>query len=443
MPGKHPAQNLQDATRNLLPDIPLREGDEWYVNLAMARGDRGRSLLKREFECKGKEFLFAIFASHRGVGKSTELLRLEHELSGRYESIHLLANTEFDSDGFDLEDFLLILCRVVEQHMREIVQKPISTEVLKPVENWFSDVTKTSTLGTEYVASVKAGIEGKVGIPFYSKLFASFSSLVKSKSEHKTSLKSEIRKFPGALLSAANGLLDSAGDILKAENKQLLIVVDNMDRYKPAPMDDFLAGEPDTLKSLHANFLVTPPVSLIYRPISERLNNLYRTFVLPSPKLREKNDTYSTVGPPGKSPLLDVLTKRMDLNRLIPDESARERLLLASGGSVRDLIDLTRQATLAADGEVVTRADVEYVVIKERSSLRDQINISGYWPALSKLAATKKLSDNPKCLDLLYYRLAFQFNGENWYDIHPLVAELPEFQQELKKAKSELGILMT
>ncbi len=443
MAGKHPAQSLSDATKNLLPDVPLCEGDPWYVDLATARGDQGRSLLKKEFEAKGDEFLFAIFASHRGVGKSTELLRLEHELKSRYESIHLLANTEFDSDGFDVEDFLLILCRAVEQHMREVVKKPISPAVLIPVEDWFSEATKSSSLGTDYVTTVKAGIEAKFEIPFYAKLFASFSSLVKSKSEHKTSFKSVVRKFPGALLSAVNSLLDAAAGILKTEARQLLIVVDNMDRYKPVPMDQFLAGEPDILKSLRANFLVTPPVSLIYRPISERLSGLYRTFILPSPKLRNRRDPYQIVGPPGYEPLLNVLRKRMDLDRLIPDPAAIERLVLASGGSVRELIDFTRQATLVANGKTITIEDVEYVVVKERSSLRDQINISGYWSALAKLAATKDLTEDPKCLDLLYYRLAFQFNGENWYDVHPLIAEMPGFAKALKKAKSELGILET
>ena len=133
----------------------------------------------------------------------------------------------------------------------------------------------------------------------------------------------------------------------------------------------------------------------------------------------------------------------MDLDRLIPDPAARVRLVLASGGSVRELIDFTRQATLVANGKTITPEDVEYVVVKDRSSLRDQINISGYWSALAKLAATKDLTEDPKCLDLLYYRLAFQFNGENWYDVHPLIAEMPGFAKALKKAKSELGILET
>mgnify|MGYP000449587431 CR=1 FL=1 len=130
----------------------------------------------------------------------------------------------------------------------------------------------------------------------------------------------------------------------------------------------------------------------------------------------------------------------MDLERLIPDKSAQARLVLASGGTVRDLIDFTRQATLVAKGKsVITCEDVEYIAVKERSGLRDQIDLSGYWPAIGKLAAAKRLIDDPHCNDLLFYRLAFHYNGENWYDIHPLIAELPDFETTLKMAQKEMG----
>ena len=87
--------------------------------------------------------------------------------------------------------------------------------------------------------------------------------------------------------------------------------------------------------------------------------------------------------------------------------------------------------------------DVEHVVIKERSRLRDQIDISGFWQTLGKLGATKRFSDDPKCLDLLFYRLALHFNGENWYDAHPLVAELPDYEMAVLNAQTEPGKRVT
>ena len=442
MAGKHPAQSLSDATKNLLPDVPLCEGDPWYVDLATARGDKGLAILERLFRTKGPSFEFVVFVSHRGAGKSTELLRFEHGIREKYESLHYNSNQEMNPDEFDVEDFLITLCRAIESHMRE-VGTPIPVNVLKPVEDWFSENVVTTTLGKEYITSIQSGFEMKVEIPFFAKLFSALSFLVKRKSEHKDEVKAVLRKYPGALLNAVNNLLDSAKDILAPNGRQLLVVVDNLDRYSPKVVDSFLIGSRDTLRKLHCNMIFTPPLDLHLQPVSEDLGKYYTPHSLPSPKLRNRNDPYSTVGPPGLEPLLNVLRKRMDLDRLIPESSAQQRLVLASGGSVRELISLTRFATLQADGSTVTAKDVEQVVIKERSDIRDKLDIGGFWPALGRLGTTKRLDADPKCLSLLYHRYVFHYNGENWYDVHPLIAEMPSFAKALMKAKSELGILET
>ncbi len=442
MVGKHPAQSLSDATKNLLPDVPLREGDPWYVDLASARGDKGLAILERLFRTKGASFEYVVFVSHRGAGKSTELLRFEHGIRDKYETLHYNSNQEMNPDEFDVEDFLITLCRSIESHMRE-VGTPIPVNVIKPVEDWFSEHVVTTTLGKEYIASIQSGFEMKVGIPSFAKLFTALSFLVKRKSEHKDEVKAVLRKYPGALLNAVNNLLDSARDILAPNGRQLLVVVDNLDRYSPKVVDSFLIGSRDTLRKLHCNMIFTPPLDLHLQPVSEDMGKYYTPFRLPSPKLRNRNDPYSTVGAPGLEPLLNLLRNRMELDKLIPEKSAQHRLVLASGGSVRELISLTRLAALQADGSITTAKDVEQVVIKERSDIRDKLDIGGYWHALGHVGATKRLDADPKCLSLLYHRYVFHYNGENWYDVHPLIAEMPSFAKAVTKAKSELGILET
>ena len=43
---------------------------------------------------------------------------------------------------------------------------------------------------------------------------------------------------------------------------------------------------------------------------------------------------------------------------------------------------------------------------------------------------TKLVSADPRAYDVLFHFLAFKYNGDGWYDVHPLVAEIPEFQRE-------------
>ena len=106
-------------------------------------------------------------------------------------------------------------------------------------------------------------------------------------------------------------------------------------------------------------------------------------------------------------------------------------LIAASGGAIRELLDLVSQAAYLAAGEVITVADVERATARRKQRLRDLINANGWMDALRRLAREKQIFPDEKCLAVLFHRLAFKYNGDGWYDVHPLVAELPEFRDEL------------
>ena len=88
------------------------------------------------------------------------------------------------------------------------------------------------------------------------------------------------------------------------------------------------------------------------------------------------------------------------------------------------MLEMTQSATLDATGAVITADDVELTLNRHRSWLRNRIDANGWWEALAEIAATKRLSDDPKQLDVVFQRLAFQYNGDVWYDVHPLVSDL-------------------
>ncbi|AKT40855.1 hypothetical protein [Chondromyces crocatus] len=75
-----------------------------------------------------------------------------------------------------------------------------------------------------------------------------------------------------------------------------------------------------------------------------------------------------------------------------------------------------------ASGEVITEADAERSITRRKQRIRDLINANGWMDALRQIADDKQISPDPKCLAVLFHRLAFKYNGEGWYDVHPLVA---------------------
>ncbi len=444
MPGSQPALSLEEATANLRPDEALEYNDPWYVPLMEGRGDDPLKQLRKLFDRKRKDdTIRAVFACHRGAGKSTELKHFTHDLKGKYEPLFLEANVEFDYERFEIEDLLLVLAREIEKKMRVELGTPLPDKTLTEVEEWFSKTVVTHTFSTDYLASIKTQAKAQAGVPFFAKLFAEFTALFKTESKHKTEIKNELKKYPGTLLELTNRLLADATEKLPDE-KRLLLVIDNMDRYKPETIDHLLIKERERLKALDVNIIFTPPVTLLYRPPSERLDTLYDVIHLPTVKLRNPLQPSEEVGRPGHvlrgyDLFREVLSRRMDLGRFFEDEALR-RLIAATGGSVRELIYYARAATLEAEGGKVTTAEVENVLRRERQRNRDFIAANDYFPALAELGAVRGVTKNPKCLDLLYHRLAYRYNGEGWYDVHPLVAEMAEYQTELKKHQPLTGL---
>lgn len=76
-----PATTLDEATKALDFVHPLRVGDPRWRDLNPARGGDVAKLIGRYLvrALRGR-FRHVVLASHRGAGKSTELLRLAHDL---------------------------------------------------------------------------------------------------------------------------------------------------------------------------------------------------------------------------------------------------------------------------------------------------------------------------------------------------------------------------
>jgi hypothetical protein len=430
------ARTLDEATPALDFEFPLESGDRRWTNLAPARGGddptaRLHTLLRRQPAGRTQH---VVFASHRGAGKSTELKRLTDQLSDRYFAIYFEANVEMDANDFAMEDLLLVIARVVEEEMRQR-GTPIDPEILGRVEKWFAEVVFKDEDGRQYLNGVQASASVEGGVPFFAKLMASVTSSLRVESSHRSSVKTTLKQFPGTLMTLVNNVLGAAGDILRRDGRDLLILIDNMDRYEPRLIDSLLVQSADRFRALECNLIVTPPISLVLRPESQSLDAVFRCETMPTVKMREKHALYFEPSGPGRDTLLDALAKRIDVDALIPDPAARTRLALGSGGAIREFLELAQDATLDATGDTITVADVNRTLERRRQRLRDRIDANGWWDVLVDIARTKRLSSGDAYLEVLFQRLAFQYNGEIWYDVHPLVSELPDFQRLLRAAQ--------
>lgn len=434
-----PATDLAAATPALNFNQPLKSGDPRWVDLSPARGDNVLKRLHRLFDRKeAGQHLHVVFASHRGAGKTSELHQLAHDLGDKYCTLYFEANVELDAYEFTMEDLLLVLCREVERYMREDVGLPLPDALLQKVTDWFGETVSTTTVGKTLGAQVETGVEiaGNAG---FLKLFGKATAHAKVASEHRDELRMVLRKYPGALNAMVNALLTAARDRLEAAHgKELLLIIDNLDRYVPELIDQLLVVQGDRLAELRVNLILTPPISLHYRPLSGGLGDRFSVQVMPSVKLREKDDPYHTVRDPARALLLDALGRRIDLDRLIPEAAARDALLIASGGSIRELLEATQYATLEAAGDHIATADAQKARTHRAGTLREMVYSNRGWAdVLGRIAETKQPDGEEAAMDVLFHRLAFKYNGEVWYDVHPALVALREVQAGLDRRAAQ------
>jgi hypothetical protein len=420
-----PARTLRELVRTCDPDEPLGSEDPRWEDLSAARGDHAGEALERLLSRRAPgRFVHAALVSHRGTGKSTEIRRLTARLREAYEAIYVEATVEMDPFRIETEDLLLNLAISVETAMRDR-GTPLPDELLARVRRWFDDVVKTTKWAQGFNAEATAGFEGKVSTPFTGGLFGSVKALFKQESEYRTEVKQVLQKYPGTLLQSVNELFDAANKL--SGERSLLVVVDNLDRYDPEVIDMLLGAGADRIRQLRCNLILTPPIGLLLQPRSSQLDRLYSCHFLHAVHLRDPNTRYDQFDGPGRDLMEQALARRVDLDVLIPDRAARDRLIGASGGAMRELLDLVFQSGLLARGELITEPDVELAVARLKQVLRDRINANGWLPTLVRIAETKQIYADQKCMDVLFHYLAFKYNGDGWYDIHPLVAEISEF----------------
>lgn len=434
-----PARTLADAYQQCWPDQPLRSDDPRYLDLTPGRGDNVVRNLTRQFDLfrpsadedeAATNFVRIAFLSHRGAGKTTELNRLHARLRDRFHRVYLVANKELDAQDIDAEDLLFALAVAVE---RDAVERgtPLPEAVTDKVGRWFAEVVSKTTWAQQ--SGVSAELSGTGGL--FDVLSGKVAAVFKHTTDHRLEIRQALRRQPTALVTAVNQLLAAARAQLREEGRDLVVVVDNLDRYPPREASQLVIDRGAMLCDLHVHLVLTPPISLYYKPVGEPLGNYYRSELMNTVRIRGPQDAYDAPSGPGFDLMLDALRKRFDLDALVPDPALRARLVAASGGAMRDLLHLVQQAILHAAGELTdpeTVLDADAVgraVATMRTEYRDKINVNGWMPTLAAIARAKQLPHDDHCMDVLFQRLALKYNGEGWYDVHPLVAGLPEFAQ--------------
>lgn len=426
-------EELREWLARCNPLQPLEPDHPCYYDLGKAIGDEHPVRLRGDYSVEQliepieliPESTCQLFSGFSGTGKSTELRSLRHLLDRRGYSVLFIEAQNYHSLHRELaiEDLMVILAGAFGDALGERLGEDVIKEGFwqRLVSFLRQDLHLSDAKIPLGVADLKIGIGH--GKPFWEEIRQTLAlSLGK--------LRDKVHDF----------IRRSVAQLKEAEpnTKGVVFIVDNLERLRaPAGQFQQVMESVNRVLSDYSSFLRLPDCHVIYtvppyvQLVSPSLNEHYngQSFVLPAIKVTEAGLPLRAYEP-GIQALRELVAKRLPLGRLFADEETLETLIINSGGHVRTLISFLEKLLLKArtSGLPFAESDVARVIapFRERSRLRMGVRGSKILARILERGTLDGIeAEQHATLAGLMdeYLVLCYLNGENRYEVHPLIRE--------------------
>lgn len=389
------------------------------------------------------DFDTILFTGHRGCGKSTELQRIRRQWEQDYKVIFLEANEETDINNAEYTDFYLIVIKQVEFALRE-VGLGFDAELLKSFEDWFKQVTKETEKTVESSINAKAEVGLGIEAPFISKLMVMLLAQIRGASTRRTLIRQVLQQDISRLKADTNQLLrDAHRKISQYYPKGFLVIFDNLDRVPPNVGDHLFFDYAAQLQELACTIIYTVPISVLCS--SKNITNSFGephvvSMVNVYELARDECDlSYNTKGP---ECLMQIIEKRVHVDELFESLQVLLDLVRASGGHVRQLMQMMRTACRTASTRKHAKIQAEDVLYaaKQQQFGFERFVPDDHYLLLAKVCMSKNITKDETGQLMLFNTSVLEYNGLNrWNYPNPAVLNSELFKVALQELLKQDG----
>jgi hypothetical protein len=277
---------------------------------------------------------------------------------------------------------------------------------------------------------------GLVAGPVAAGIMKGITSLVPAKFASGTNIqlarKLEVQPQVREILTTLNAII---ADVQQKGQRPVFLIVDGLDRVPNMEMARYVFAENDEwLDGPICNVLYTAPIMLYYKPIFGHVRSNFDPRPFPNVKVHwpHQLDRPGTSDEEGYEVMRAVVHKRLRQPLALEPEQviapqALDHLIEMSGGVMRDLIRLVRDATVKAELAGQRQIDLEIArqtVFKARRDYQASLNVV-YRRELAEVLKTHQVTGSEKCDELLLgnYVLGYVNDGI-WFDVHSVILSL-------------------
>jgi hypothetical protein len=252
-------------------------------------------------------------------------------------------------------------------------------------------------------------------------------------------LQAQVRKF----FEDSRKALDA-----RHENSGIVFLFDNFEQLRGNALSEEqeVIASVEKIFSQHLDRLSIPYIHMVYTvpPWLRFAVPGMAMDILPS-IVQWENDAARSPKTPGDACLLDVVRKRFPtggFERFFGSDEAALQLVKSCGGNLRDLLRLLRDTILVAGSLPVARDAIQSSIAKLRSGFLVMSTEDALWLARIGESRKPELPDQTSknifrfTLFVDTHLVLFLRNGDDWYDVHPLIREHVE---QIAKREAEKG----
>jgi energy-coupling factor transporter ATP-binding protein EcfA2 len=425
-----------------LSPLKGKEMERYYVDLSTVRNTKAVAKIDKILEFQEpEEFTTILFTGHRGCGKSTELRRLEEKWKHDYFIIYLEVDREIDIQDARYTDLYLVLFKQIEYELRKLGIQ-FDHALINNFEDWFKEITKENEQTVESSVSMSGTLEvssSPIPIPFIAKLLVKLLAQIKGSDKSKKTIRQVLEQDISRLQADLNFLLQDGLKKLRTKfphYKGFLVIFDNLDRVPPHVGEHLFFDYAPQLQTLNCNIIYTVPISILYS--EKKVTNFFiNSTIVPMvniyllkrdvDNLAHRDDVLKIVA--------SLIEQRVQVDAVFEEYDRLLDLVKASGGHIRQLMQMMRTAIISASSTGKNKIDIEDVMaaIKEEQFDFERIIPDEHYPILVKVYLSKEISKNEIGQMVMFNTSALEYNGnERWNYINPVVRSIEGFQKALK-----------